>query len=270
MARKRADKLLVEQGLATTRSRAKAMIESGEVFLKGFPVSKVSTLLDAGADLTVRSVTTSWVSRGAFKLLRGLEIFDVSVENRICVDVGASTGGFTDVLLKKGGERVYSVDVGYGQLAWKLRNDPRVVVMERTNARYLEKSQFPDQPNLVVTDASFISLKLLLPAMERIMTFPGQMILLVKPQFEAGKERLGSGGVVRDPLVHLEILQEMSHFVDSETKLTLAGVTYSPIRGPKGNIEFLFYLAPSGNTPSDIDLERVVYQAHDETGGSCR
>lgn len=243
------------------------MIEKGEVLYMGLPVTKVATLLAPDADLVIRPVHRSWVSRGAFKLLRGLDVFDVSVAGRVCLDVGASTGGFTEVLLDRGATRVYSVDVGYGQLAWSLRKDPRVVVMERTNARFLEPAQFPDRPGLIVTDASFISLKLLLPAMERVALSQSEMILLVKPQFEAGRERLGTGGVVRDPEVHRQILEEMNGFVEKETGLSLRGVTYSPIRGPKGNIEFLFYLT-SGVVPSVlVDFGAVVAEAHEQTEG---
>lgn len=267
MPKKRVDKLLVDRGLAPTRNRARVMIETGEVFFRGLPVTKVATLLPPDADLVIRPVHRSWVSRGAFKLLRGLDVFDVQVAGRICLDVGASTGGFTEVLLDRGATKVYSVDVGYGQLAWPLRNDPRVVVMERTNARFLEPDQFPDPPGLVVTDASFISLKLLLPAMERVALPEAEMILLVKPQFEAGRERLGAGGVVRDPLVHRQILEEMDRFIEQETRLSLRGATYSPIRGPKGNIEFLFYLTSRTGPRVDVDFAEVVAEAHERTEG---
>lgn len=268
MARKRVDKLLVDRGLASTRTRARAMIEAGEVFFRGFRVDKAATQLSEDAHIELKPVQRSWVSRGAFKLLRGLEVFGVNAKGRVCLDVGASTGGFTEVLLDRGASLVYSVDVGYGQLAWQLRNDSRVVVMERTNARYLEAEQFPEIPNLVVTDASFISLKLLLPAMERVCSPEGEMILLVKPQFEAGRERLGSGGVVRDPLVHRQILEEMLDFVERETRFTVAGVSYSPIRGPKGNIEFLFHLTASFNAAGRPDLEGIISEAHERTGGN--
>lgn len=265
MARKRVDKLLVDRGLAPTRNRARTMIEAGEVYFRGLPVAKVATLLSPDADLVIRQVHRSWVSRGAFKLLKGLEAFPLSVSGRVCLDVGASTGGFTEVLLAHGASKVYAVDVGYGQLAWSLRNDPRVVVMERTNARFLEPVQFPDKPGLVVTDASFISLKLLIPAMERVALPGAEMILLVKPQFEAGRERLGAGGVVRVPAVHVEILEEMGRFVEEETGLTLKGVTYSPIRGPKGNIEFLFYLTGEAGPTADVNFDEVVAEAHEQT-----
>lgn len=267
MVRKRVDKLLVDRGLASTRARARVMIEAGEVFCRGFRVDKVATQLSEDAHIELKPVQRSWVSRGAFKLLRGLDVFGVAVEGRVCLDVGASTGGFTEVLLDRGASLVYSVDVGYGQLAWQLRNDSRVVVMERTNARYLEPEQFPDVPDLVVTDASFISLKLLLPAMEKVCSPDGEMILLVKPQFEAGRERLGSGGVVRNPLVHRQILDEMLDFVARETRFTVAGVSYSPIRGPKGNIEFLFHLKASSDSCSLPDLGGIISEAHQQTGG---
>ena len=253
LSKDRLDKLLHEKGLAETRAKAQAMIMAGRVKVDGNRAEKAGQMVSPEANLEVDGKGTEWVSRGAHKLLRGLEAFGVEPRGLVCLDVGASTGGFTDVLLSRGASKVYAVDVGYGQLAWKLRSDPRVVVMERTNARFLTPDQFSEPLDLVVVDASFISLRLLLPPLEELLAENGQMILLVKPQFEAGRNRVGKGGVVRSPLVHRQVLEEFAIFAGSLRKVTLAGFTWSPIKGPSGNIEFLVHLAPRQRQPMDME-----------------
>ena len=260
LSRDRLDKLLHEKGLAETRAKAQAMIMAGRVKVDGNRAEKAGQMVSPEANLEVDGKGTEWVSRGAHKLLRGLEAFGVEPRGLVCLDVGASTGGFTDVLLSRGASKVYAVDVGYGQLAWKIRGDPRVVVMERTNARFLTPGQFSEPLDLVVVDASFISLRLLLAPLERLLAENGQMILLVKPQFEAGRNRVGKGGVVRSPLVHRQVLEEFAIFAGSLRKVTLAGFTWSPIKGPSGNIEFLVHLAPRQRQPMDMEALSAIIE----------
>jgi len=205
-----------------------------------------------------------WVSRGAHKLLRAFEVFPLSVEGRCCLDIGASTGGFTEVLLSRGASRIYAVDVGYGQLSWKLRTCPRVTVMERTNARHLGPGDFEELPFFCCMDASFISFTHILPRIEEILLPSGEAVLLIKPQFEAGRERLGKNGVVGDPQIHRDILTEAGAFVRSSSSFVVCGLDYSPIRGPKGNIEFLFHLrrGPEGDCLTPEKIAAVVEKAH--------
>ncbi|MCF4150507.1 TlyA family RNA methyltransferase [Dethiosulfovibrio sp. F2B] len=261
--KERLDKRMVELGLSETRSRAQAVIMSGEVLLNGEVADKAGTPVDLDDLVELKAKgRTEWASRGAYKLLGGLEAFPVSPEGRVCLDVGASTGGFTDVLLSRGAEKVYAVDVGYGQLHWRLRTDPRVVIMERTNARYIVPEDFSPLPSLAVMDASFISIRLLLPALERILPDGGEILTLVKPQFEAGRDRIGKGGVVKSSKLHLDILRELNDFISSDTNLGLRGCIPSPIKGPKGNVEFLFYLV-KGVPSLSVDLAAEVEKAHE-------
>ncbi len=272
---RRLDSLLVERGLAESRSRARDMIERGDVEIPGRIGLKPATLLERGVPLRVRREEI-WVSRGAHKLLAALDRFRIDPSGELCLDVGASTGGFTQVLLSRGARRVWAVDVGYGQLAWILRGDPRVEVRERTNARLLRREDFPDPFGGIVCDASFISLRLLLPSLEPLLSERGWMILLFKPQFEVGRERVGKRGVVKDPRVHREALEDFARFVRVSSGLALQDATYSPIRGPEGNIEFPVLLRPNGKTegseddgPPDrsreIDFAALVEAAHRET-----
>jgi len=259
LSKDRLDKLLHEKGLAETRAKAQAMIMAGRVKVDGNRAEKAGQMVSPEANLEVNGKGTEWVSRGAHKLLRGLEVFGVDPLGSVCLDVGASTGGFTEVLLSRGATKVYAVDVGYGQLAWKLRGDPRVVVMERTNARFLTPGQFSEPLDLIVADASFISLRLLLAPLEELLAADGQMVVLVKPQFEAGKARVGKGGVVRSPLVHRQVLEEFAIFAGSLRKITLAGLTWSPIKGPSGNTEFLAHLVPRrGETMETGILSAII------------
>lgn len=255
------------RNLAPSRAKACALILEGRVFSNHKQIVKVGTMLPKDASLEVKESNDAsceeWVSRGAHKLLKALDIFHTNPTGKICMDIGASTGGFTHVMLSRGALKVYSVDVGYGQFAWKLRTDSRVVVMERTNARYLEPGQFEEGMDLITIDASFISLTLLLPVMEKLLKEDGCIICLVKPQFEAGKERLGKNGVVKDPLLHQTILQELSSFIEKQTLLSLRGATWSPLKGPKGNIEFLFFLQKGKKDESlHTDFTQIVAESH--------
>lgn len=215
---------------------------AGRVHVDGNRAEKAGQIVGVDAALEISGNEIEWVSRGAYKLIRALDVFNINTAGLVCMDVGASTGGFTEVLLSRKASRVFAVDVGYGQLAWKLRNDPRVVVMERTNARFLRPEQFPGPLDLIVVDASFISLRLLLPPLVELLAPEGTMVLLIKPQFEAGRGRVGKGGVIRSSEIHLQVLEEFCTFAGSLEEITLAGLTWSPIKGPSGNIEFLAHL----------------------------
>ncbi len=235
----RADQLLVERGLAETRSRAQALIMAGQVLCQDRPVAKAGQLIAADATLRLRGKAHPWVSRGGVKLAQGLDHFAIDPRDLICLDVGASTGGFTDVLLQRNAAKVYAVDVGHGQLAWGLRQDERVVVMERCNARYLTAEEIPEPIALVVCDASFISLTQILPA-PLALTAPGaRLVALIKPQFEVGKGLVGKGGIVRDPAQHSAVCDKVVAFLEALEGWQVSGVTESPIKGPDGNLEFL-------------------------------
>jgi 23S rRNA (cytidine1920-2'-O)/16S rRNA (cytidine1409-2'-O)-methyltransferase len=239
MAKKRLDQLLVERGLVETRSKAQAYIMAGNVFSGEQRLDKPGMACKEDISLTLRGQPHPWVSRGGLKLEKGLAEFEIDVTGFIGVDVGASTGGFTDVLLQNGAAKVYAVDVGQGQLDWKLRNDDRVVVMEKTNARHLTEEQIPDAIDIVVCDASFIGLRTVLPAsMERVKA-GGYLIALIKPQFEVGKERVGKKGVVREPELHQEVCDTISDWLSNLPGWEVLGITKSPITGPEGNVEFL-------------------------------
>ena len=262
MAKKRLDVLLVERGLQESRQKAQATIMSGLVFVKGQRVDKPGTAVAEDAEVEVRGNALKYVSRGGLKLEKAT--FPIQLEGAVCADIGASTGGFTDCMLQNGAGKVYAVDVGYGQLAWSLRSDPRVVCMERTNARYLTHEQIPQELDFASIDVSFISLKLILPAVWGLLKPGGHVACLVKPQFEAGKEKVGKKGVVRDPAVHLEVLE---HFLEhaKESNFTVLGLTYSPVRGPEGNIEYLGYLEKTeAGAAGTFDLRGLVEESHRE------
>ena len=235
----RADQALVVRGLVETRARAQALILAGKIFSGDRRVAKAGDAIAEGAPLDVRGQDHPWVSRGGLKLLHGLEHFALSPAGRVCLDVGASTGGFTDVLLAHGATRVHAVDVGHGQLAWKLRSDPRVVVHERTNARHLTAEAIGDPIGAVVCDASFIGLRTVLPASLALCQPGGWAVALIKPQFEAGPDRVGAKGVVRDPAVHAEVCDMVAGWWAGLPDWAVLGVTESPLRGPEGNVEFL-------------------------------
>lgn len=259
--KKRLDVLLTERGLQESRQRAQAVIMSGEVFVNGQRVDKPGTAVAEDAQIEIRGGTLAYVSRGGLKLEKAMATFPIDLHGAVCADIGASTGGFTDCMLQNGAEKVYAVDVGYGQLAWKLRSDPRVVCLERTNARYLTHEQVPDELDFASVDVSFISLKLILPAIAGVLRDGGQVVCLIKPQFEAGKEKVGKKGVVRDPAVHREVLE---HFLEhaKENDFTVIDITYSPIRGPEGNIEYLGFLEKNSGQEGTIDIPALVAQSH--------
>lgn len=238
MAKVRADQLLVNRGLAESRTRAQALIMAGAVFSGEKKLAKAGDMLAEDAPLEVRGKDHPWVSRGGIKLDHGLTHFGFDVTGAVALDVGSSTGGFTDVLLSRGAAKVYAVDVGTNQLAWKLRQDPRVVVLENTNARYLSSQQVPEPVDIVVCDASFISLAKVLEAPLKLAKTGAKLLALIKPQFEAGREEVGKGGVVRDPAVHERVCRTTAGWIDSQG-WTVVGIEASPITGPEGNVEFL-------------------------------
>ena len=260
--KKRLDVLLTERGLQESRQRAQAVIMSGEVFVNGQRVDKPGTAVAEDARIEVRGGTLAYVSRGGLKLEKAMAAFPIDLNGAVCADIGASTGGFTDCMLQNGAAKVYAVDVGYGQLAWKLRSDERVVCLERTNARYLTHEQVPDELDFASVDVSFISLKLILPPLNGLLKDGGHAACLVKPQFEAGREKVGKKGVVRDPAVHREVLE---HFLEhaKDSGFTVLGLTYSPIRGPEGNIEYLGYLEKGEWQERSFDLDALVAESHE-------
>ena len=235
----RLDQLLVERGLAENRSKAQAMIMAGLVLSETRRMEKAGQQVSPDINLTIKGAEHPWVSRGGMKLARGLDHFAIDAMGKTCLDVGASTGGFTDVLLENGAAKVFAVDVGHRQLAWKLRQDPRVQVLEKTNARHLTAEQVPDVIDLIVCDASFISLKTLLPASLGLVRPGGHLVALIKPQFEVGKGRVGKGGVVRDAALHEEVCADISGWLYGLPDWTVLGICESPIKGPEGNKEFL-------------------------------
>ncbi len=261
MKKVRLDQLVFDLGLTESRERAKTTIMAGLVYVDGQKVDKPGTQVAPDAGVEVRGNALPYVSRGGFKLEKALQVFPVDVTGLHCIDCGASTGGFTDVLLQNGAEKVYAVDVGYGQLAWSLRNDPRVISMERTNVRYLTPEQIPEPLDLAVMDLSFISLRLILPAVYPLLKDDAAVVCLIKPQFEAGREEVGKKGVVRDPQVHLHVLERFLEFVP-EIGFSVQGLDFSPIRGPEGNIEYLGYLRKGTYPALDFDLDAIVAQSH--------
>ena len=267
--KKRVDVALVERGLAQSREKAQALVMSGVVYIGENKVDKASMQVTPEDELIVRQTGTGYVSRGALKLEKGLAVFGVEAKDHVAMDLGASTGGFTDVLLQNGAAHVYAIDVGYGQLDWKLRNDPRVTVMERTNARYLTADDLPLKPTLGVMDVSFISITKILPAAAAIMGEDGEFISLIKPQFEAGRDRVGKKGVVRDAQVHLDVVKEILYFIDADMGWTAQNLSFSPIKGPEGNIEFLVHILPKSRATHSVteqEAAEVVRQAHESLG----
>ena len=257
----RLDLLLVRRGLCSGRERAKEEIRSGHVLVDGVAENRPSRDLPEDTSLTLVGETLRYVSRGGLKLEKALDTFEVKAEGKICVDCGASTGGFTDCLLQHGALRVYALDVGRGQLSEKLRTDPRVFSMESFNVRELQPGDLPETPSLAVIDVSFISLRLILPSVSQALTPDGEIICLIKPQFEAGKKRIGKKGVIRDPAIHCQVLEELFLFFPT-LQLYPYGLSWSPIRGPEGNIEYLCHLRrePAASQP---EPRRVVEEAHD-------
>ena len=260
----RADVALVNRGLAESREKAQAAIMAGQVFIGERRVMKASEAVRTEDHLLVKQPEITYVSRGALKLEKAVRVFNADLKDRVILDAGASTGGFTDVCLRCGARHVYAVDVGYGQLDWKLRNDPRVTVMERTNARFLNADMFPEKPEIAVMDVSFISIRLILPALISIIGDQGIIYSLIKPQFEAGRDKVGKKGVVRDPKTHEDVIRTISAFTRS-VGWYIHRLDFSPITGPEGNIEFLSEIRKSDNPSAgitDTDICSVVAEAH--------
>ena len=263
MAKERLDILLVERGLAGSRERAKRMIMAGEVLVDGQKIDKAGTTVKPEAEIRLLGHDIPYVSRGGLKLEKAMKEFGVRLQDKVAADIGASTGGFTDCMLQNGAKKVYSVDVGHGQLAWKLRQDERVVCMEKTNFRYLTRNQIADDLDFASVDVSFISLtKILLPAW-RLLKCGGQMVCLIKPQFEAGREKVGKKGVVRDPAVHREVIAKVMDFA-TLLHFSVLGLTWSPIKGPEGNIEYLIFIQKE-EQPEAYESEQAAEAALEET-----
>lgn len=262
--KKRLDVLVTERGLAESREKAKTLIMAGQVYVDGQKADKPGDTFSEDAAVEVRGKGLPYVSRGGLKLEKAMREFGLQLQGRTCMDIGASTGGFTDCMLQNGAQRVYSVDVGYGQLAWSLRTDPRVVNLERTNARYLTQEQVPEEIGFFSVDVSFISLTLILPAVRPLLAEHGQAVCLIKPQFEAGREKVGKKGVVRDKAVHEEVIEKIRSFA-LENGFSVLGLTFSPVKGPEGNIEYLIYLERS-EAPSQGEqvpsAQQVVEESH--------
>ena len=259
--KERLDVLLVSLGLAESRAKAQATIMAGEVYVNGQKADKSGMEVDITANIEVRGSACPYVSRGGLKLEKALRNFGVDPTGYVCSDSGASTGGFTDCLLQQGASKVFAIDVGYGQLAWKIRNDPHVVVMERTNIRYVTLEDLGEPLDLSVIDVSFISLGLVLPVVKTLLKPTGQVLCLIKPQFEAGKDKVGKKGVVRDPAVHEEVLQNFISLAKS-LDFTIRNLTFSPVKGPEGNIEFLAHLSMQPGEDSYLAPGDLVAQAH--------
>ena len=267
MGKERLDVLLVQRGLAASREKAKAFIMSGDVYVDGQKEDKAGHLFDEECGIEVRADKMPYVSRGGFKLEKAIEVFGISLEGIVCMDAGASTGGFTDCMLQNGAKKVYSVDVGYGQLDWSLRNDPRVVCMEKTNVRYIKPDTFDEKPEFASADVSFISLTKILVPVRDVLSDEARMVCLIKPQFEAGREQVGKHGVVRDKKVHAQVIEMIMDFA-SENGFEVCGLDFSPIKGPEGNIEYLLFIRKRDSIASDNSLlsciDSVVDRAHEE------
>ena len=259
--KKRLDVLLVERLYAETRSKAQAIIMSGNVYVNGQKADKPGTSFEETVEIEVRGAVCPYVSRGGLKLEKALRDFGVKPEGFVCSDSGASTGGFTDCLLQQGAKKVFAIDVGYGQLDWKIRNDERVVVMERTNIRNVTPEDLGEPLDLSVIDVSFIGLEIVLPAVKNLLKPTGQVLCLIKPQFEAGKENVGKKGVVRDPKIHKMVLDNFVNLAKS-LNFNILGLTFSPVKGPEGNIEFLGHLTLADASGIEPDTADVVAQAH--------
>lgn len=260
MIKKRLDVYLTENNMVASRSMAQSIIMAGEVYINNQKASKAGETVTGEEKIEIRSKTLKYVSRGGLKLEKAMSSFGISLNNKICMDIGASTGGFTDCMLQNGAEKVYSVDVGYGQLAWELRQDERVINMERTNIRYLTEEHLSDRPSFFSVDVSFISLKLVLPVAYKLTSDDCQGVCLIKPQFEAGREKVGKKGVVRDKAVHFEVIKNVLEFT-RETGFVVCGLDYSPIKGPEGNIEYLMYISKKGEDINP-DINLTVEQSH--------
>ncbi len=259
----RLDTYLTENGLVSSREKAKAVIMAGDVYVNDQKADKAGQMVSETDAIEVRTDTLRYVSRGGLKLEKALAVFPISLEGKTCMDIGASTGGFTDCMLQNGASRVYAIDVGYGQLAWSLRTDDRVVNLERTNIRYVTEKEIPDAPDFASVDVSFISLRLVLPVAFERLKGDGEMVCLIKPQFEAGREKVGKGGVVRDKETHIEVIEKVLGFAE-EIGFSVLGLDFSPVKGPKGNIEYLLHLTKTPTPKAPMPVCQVVDNAHEE------
>ena len=264
--KKRLDMLMMERALAPSREKAKAFIMAGDVYVDGQKEDKAGTMFPETVKIEVRGNTLPYVSRGGLKLEKAMKNFDVTLDSKVCMDVGASTGGFTDCMLQNGAVKVYSIDVGYGQLDWKLRNDPRVVCMEKTNIRYVVPEDLGEPADFSSIDVSFISLTKVLLPVRNLLTDEGEIVCLIKPQFEAGREKVGKKGVVTDKAVHMEVVEKITQFA-MQTGFHLLGLDFSPIKGPEGNIEYLLYMEKEndlaeGVNQLSVQIADVVEKAH--------
>jgi 23S rRNA (cytidine1920-2'-O)/16S rRNA (cytidine1409-2'-O)-methyltransferase len=265
--KKRLDCLIFDRGLAESREKAKVMVMMGNVYVDNQKSDKPGTMLRDDTKIEIRGETLRYVSRGGLKLEKAMELFPILLKDKITMDIGASTGGFTDCMLQNGAKKVYSIDVGYGQLAWKLRTDARVVNLERTNVRYITSEQVPDLVDFFSVDVSFISLCLVLPVARKFMSDNAQAVCLIKPQFEAGRGKVGKKGVVREQSIHVEVIEKISSFV-LEHGFSILGLTFSPVKGPEGNIEYLIYLQKSEEPVRvDLNIVELVKNSHDQLNG---
>lgn len=262
MAEKRADVLLYEKGLITSREKGKRLIMMGKVFIDTQRVDKPGERIDEDAEIYVKGDPIKYVSRGGLKLEKAMEEFSIDLEGKLAMDIGSSTGGFTDCMLQNGATKVYAVDVGYGQLDWKLRNDDRVVVMERTNIRHVDQEDIGEEIDFISIDVSFISLELVLPVASELLKEDGSLVVLIKPQFEAGRDKVGKNGIVRDSKIHIEVIEKIVEFAQT-VDLAPRNLSYSPITGAKGNIEFILYLEKNkeNRLTSEI-IKNIVNKAH--------
>lgn len=262
MAKKRLDAILVEQGFFDTRSKAQAAIMAGQILVNDLKVDKPGTQVADEVKIKIIGSKLPYVSRGGLKLEKALKVFPITLKDKIVADIGASTGGFTDCSLQNGARKVYAIDVGYGQLAWSLRTDERVVNLERTNVRYLDESSLPEKIQIATIDVAFISLDKVLPAVKKLLSADGCVIALIKPQFEAGRDKVGKKGVVRDPKVHEEVIENVINMARNE-KFGIGGLDYSPIKGPEGNIEYLLYLTlDESNNINEERISQIVALSH--------
>ena len=267
--KKRLDVAVLERGLAESRERAQAYIMAGDIYLNGQKATKAGQAVRPDDVVELRAKSLPYVSRGGLKLEKAMQVFPIRLEGKICMDVGASTGGFTDCMLQNGAAKVYSIDVGYGQLAWKLRSDSRVVNLERTNFRYVTREQVPDAVDFSSVDVSFISLSLILPVLRELLSGTGEAVCLIKPQFEAGREKVGKNGVVRDKKVHCEVIEKVKALA-LENGFDILGLDFSPVKGPKGNIEYLIHLRKTSEDAQDrtaVLVGALVDTSHDTLDG---
>lgn len=259
----RLDVILVNKGFFQSRERAKSAIMAGLVYVDGQRVDKAGTATKEDSDIRVKEDSCPFVSRGGLKLAKAIDIFQLDLIGQVAVDIGASTGGFTDCMLKNGAEKVYAIDVGYGQLDWKLRTNPKVVNMEKVNIRYLDRDKISEKAGFISIDVSFISLNLVFPVASDLLAEDGDLICLVKPQFEAGREQVGKNGIVRDEKVHIQVIENVISYAKNAGLYT-QGLTFSPMTGAKGNIEYLLHLSKKENPDLEINIEALVHQSHEE------